>query len=571
MPPFYVLEDPSLMKSLIRGEPVPAALLHDLDILTARPLVLRTDGIGLPHEKREMLPRSEELRSSAAAEKWVTENFAATIRKLDIADLSIALIGHHFIPSVSSAWAGAEPGKRWVRIEALWGIPESLYWHAHDTLEVDAENANLAAPVPDNCAYPVRSRKRFKGTFIAPNEQGGWVHHETKKPDDWAPTIRSSQLVCEIAHTTRRICERVGKPVQVMWFVENHHDATRHRVLPWYHDVADNPNVPARAPRKKIRSSREINIKTAQDWDRLKQIVNQGTRVERVTVEPHDPEIVRSQTFAQELGAFACEHRIVVVLSGGILAHPFHALRRAGAEVECVDLFGADEERVEYNKVIRDKIPDQISTRGESSEVVRLSGDALVLALRRKLVEEAFEALDAAAGTDLVAELADVQEVVRAIASAIGITDEQLNEERLRKLRKRGGFDAGYMLLTTASPNSLLRSQSPDGLITSDGGGQERLISDPGQLPEKPLYKRPDHRTVGEGTEELLVVETEINRLGSLNERITFELPPELDARKLTSHIELTRTGGDLRAAVRLQAALRKGEGEGQLSFRFEE
>jgi predicted house-cleaning noncanonical NTP pyrophosphatase (MazG superfamily) len=571
MPPFYVLNDPAIMGDLIKGGPLPSSLIDDLNLLTAhRPLILRTEGIGLPPDKKEMLPRTEELRSGEAAAKWLFDSFGPEIRKLEIADKSIALIGHHFIPSVSSAWARGTPGKRWVRIEALWGIPESLYWHAHDTLEVDTEMANLAAPVLENCAYDVRSRQRFKGTFIAPDQDGAWVHHETKPPHDWAPTITSRQLICEIAHTTQRICEREGKPVLVMWFVENHPDATQHRVLPWYHSVIENPDTPVRAPRKKIRTSQEFNIRTEEDWIHLKDAVAAGVRVERITVEPHDPALVRSQTFAQELGSFAHLHGIVVVLSGGILAHAYHALRRAGAEVECVDLFGADEDRVEYNKVVRDKIPDQISNRGESFELVYLSGDALVLALRRKLVEEALETLDAVTGTDLIAELADVQEVVSAIAKAIGVPEKQLEEERLRKLKKRGAFDGGQMLLTTVSPYSIVRPASSDQLITGDAGVQVRTISDPLHLPHKALYKRPDHRNIGDGTEELLVIETELHLLGKLHESINFELPPHLDARKYTSCIELSRTGGELRAAVRLQTRLRKGEAEGQLSLEFE-
>ena len=64
---------------------------------------------------------------------------------------------------MASAWAGAEPGKRWVRIEALWGIPESLYWHSHDTFEVDTEKADLASGYDKEFEYPIRHRERFKG------------------------------------------------------------------------------------------------------------------------------------------------------------------------------------------------------------------------------------------------------------------------------------------------------------------------------------------------------------------------------------------------------------------------
>ena len=92
----------------------------------------------------------------------------------------------------------------------------------------------------------------------------------------------------------------------------------------------------------------------------------------------------------------------MIALSGGILSHAFHVLRRKGAQVECVDLYGTNEERVEYNKLVRDNVPDDIASRGERYETTKLSGDALLTALRRKLVEEAYEALDASSGTDLL-------------------------------------------------------------------------------------------------------------------------------------------------------------------------
>ena len=569
MPSFYVLEDQKELRSILQDGLVSPELSADLAALTNRPLVLRTDGLDLPPEKREMLPRSEELRTGEAAVDWLINEFRPTILRLGLADSMLALIGHHFIPSVASAWARAEPGKRWVRIEALWGIPESLYWHSHDTFEVDCENADLSAVVAGPCSYPVRSRARFKGTFIAPDAGGAWVHHQTVIPFDWSPTISSRQWLCEIAHTTRRICERLRKPVEVMWFVDTHPDATNHRLLPWYHSIPDNTDAPIGAPRKKIKSSQERYIRDRKDWSAFQEAVKTGIKVERVIVEPHDPELVRNPTFAEELGAVAHEHGIVVVLAGGILSHAYHALRRAGASVECIDLFGATEDKAEYNKLVRDKVPTQIADRGESFEIVRLQGEALMIALRRKLVEEALEALDANAGTDLIGELADVLEVVKAISKELHISGQQLEEERSRKLKKRGGFDEGYMLLTTASPHSLARPLSGDFLLAVVPDDQVRTISDPSAVPQKAVYKRPDHRNLSGVTEELLVVETELNRLGTLIESINFELPSNVDAREYTSSIELSRSGSELRAAVRLQSRKRKAESEVQSSFNF--
>ncbi len=570
MPPFYVLDHKQEITALLQEGKLSSGLVADLEQLTGRPLILRTDGANLPREKREMLPRSEELRTVEAAVDWLINKFSPTIRKLGLAESDIVLIGHHFIPSVASAWAGAEPGKRWVRIEALWGIPESLYWHSHDTFEVDVEKADLNTLFTRGSEYPVRARTRFKGTFIAPDSNGAWIHHQTKAPFDWAPTIKSKEWLFEIAHTTRRICEHLGQPVEVMWFVDIHPDATNHRVLPWYHSVPENTSVPVRAPRKKIRMSQERFVRDQKDWTDLQDAVKSGLRIERVVVEPNDPNLVRNLDFAEELGALAREHQIVVVLAGGILSHAYHALRRTGASVECIDLFGATEEKAEYNKLVRDNVPAQIADRGEHFEIVRLEGDALIDALRRKLVEEALEALDANAGTDLVGELADLQEVMRAITKAIRVSTQDLEEERQRKRKKRGGFEQGYLLLTTASPHSITPQVSSEILISVADSPKLRTISDSSNVPRKPVYKRPDRRTLPDGTEEMLVVETELNRLGTLQEAINFQLPPSLDARQYMLSIELTRSGGELRATMRLQLRQKKGHSEGQISFDFE-
>jgi len=71
-------------------------------------------------------------------------------------------------------------------------------------------------------------------------------------------------------------------------------------------------------------------------------------------------------------------------------------------------------------------------------------------------------------------------------------------------------------------------------------------------------------------TEELLVGETELNRLGILSESIIFELPSNVDAQQYTSSIELSRAGAELRAAVRLRSRRREGESDLQMAFSFD-
>jgi predicted house-cleaning noncanonical NTP pyrophosphatase (MazG superfamily) len=310
------------------------------------------------------------------------------------------------------------------------------------------------------------------------------------------------------------------------------------------------------APRNKLAVARDHTIEKRPDWQELKRQVIEGTHFERIVAKPTDPNLIRNREFTEELARFASEHKIVVELAGGVLSHAYYVLQRAGAQVECVDLFGADEDIVEYNKVVRDKIPDIIKGRGERVEVVRLSEDALLAGLRQKLVEEAYEALDANGGEELVAELADVQEVLNAIMGALEIKS-QVERERSEKFKRRGGFDGGFMLRKTSTPHSLYASGTQpkdEGLSILPKIEMQQVIVNPREIPTSGPYRRPDLRTVGQETEKLFTIETEVNKVGRAMETVAFDLPLGGDeVRGFTLSLEFTRRGAVIRGSVRLR------------------
>jgi predicted house-cleaning noncanonical NTP pyrophosphatase (MazG superfamily) len=273
-------------------------------------------------------------------------------------------------------------------------------------------------------------------------------------------------------------------------------------------------------------------------------------------LEPKDSDLLRNQEFAKELAKFAAENQIVIELAGGVLSHAYHILRREGAQVECIDLFGADEEKVEYNKLVRDKIPDVIARKGENVEVVRLKGEALLAALRQKLIEESFEALDARSGDELVSELADVLEVIAGICEALQIPVDQVEAERTEKRKRRGGFQRGIMLRRTSTPHSLAPEKptrtiaSPLSIEKIDEGAIEHASAIRSNRP----YVRPDLRNVDEQQEVLLTFETELNRINSAKHSTLFEMPiAENEVRKLRLFVELTRNRATLWSQVRLR------------------
>ena len=96
--------------------------------------------------------------------------------------------------------------------------------------------------------------------------------------------------------------------------------------------------------------------------------------------------------------------------------------------------------RFRVHKLIRDRLPAMMRAQGLAVFERRLDDDEHLAALREKRVEEALEARDATDG-DLVGELADVLEVVRALAEAHGSNHELDEQRRLETRNERGGFD----------------------------------------------------------------------------------------------------------------------------------
>ncbi|MFD4912805.1 hypothetical protein ACFWNR_06235 [Streptomyces virginiae] len=102
-------------------------------------------------------------------------------------------------------------------------------------------------------------------------------------------------------------------------------------------------------------------------------------------------------------------------------------------------------------KLIRDRIPEIAAARGQQLAVHVASLSETAELLVEKLAEEAAEVAAADSREDLLDELADVVEVVRALAAAACWTPEDLEAARLRKHAERGGFDR-RLVLTSPTP-----------------------------------------------------------------------------------------------------------------------
>ena len=102
----------------------------------------------------------------------------------------------------------------------------------------------------------------------------------------------------------------------------------------------------------------------------------------------------------------------------------------------------------EYNKLVRDRIPEIIHQAGRDCEVEVMSEAAYHQALRDKLIEEAQEAAEATS-QDLVKELADLYEVIDALCAAYQIERSSILAAQEKRRLERGGFDQRFRLLWT--------------------------------------------------------------------------------------------------------------------------
>lgn len=99
-----------------------------------------------------------------------------------------------------------------------------------------------------------------------------------------------------------------------------------------------------------------------------------------------------------------------------------------------------------YNKAIRDKIPEIISQSGNECNVKILSDEQFLKKLEEKLTEEVLEYRESKS----LEELADILEVINRILEIKGIPKEKLEEIRIMKKDERGGFDKNLFLIDTS-------------------------------------------------------------------------------------------------------------------------
>lgn len=99
---------------------------------------------------------------------------------------------------------------------------------------------------------------------------------------------------------------------------------------------------------------------------------------------------------------------------------------------------------VQYNKLVRDKIPEMIANQGEKANYRILDDGEYIRYLEQKLDEEVGEYHR----EKNLEELADILEVVFALSEDLGHSTEELMAVYREKHEKRGGFRDRIFLIS---------------------------------------------------------------------------------------------------------------------------
>ena len=99
---------------------------------------------------------------------------------------------------------------------------------------------------------------------------------------------------------------------------------------------------------------------------------------------------------------------------------------------------------IPQNKLVRDNIPDIIESNNQSAKTVILDDEKYTTALEKKLKEETREYLH----SKELMELADILEVVEALAKNQGSSFDEVLELKKQKQEKNGAFEKRIFLVS---------------------------------------------------------------------------------------------------------------------------
>src|SRR5688572_25543459 len=104
------------------------------------------------------------------------------------------------------------------------------------------------------------------------------------------------------------------------------------------------------------------------------------------------------------------------------------------------------------NKLVRDKIVAIMESHGSKLYSFSLNDQDFNKQLKIKLQEEAAEVLHAQTPQELIEELADVLEIIHALAKLHNISDQDLSKAQEQKRNEKGGYNDRIFLTFAEHP-----------------------------------------------------------------------------------------------------------------------
>lgn len=446
----YILEDSRIIEKLGNNE-IDDDLRKDIEYLLSYPILIRMD---VQRADNILLPRTETLFTIDQAFKFLSLN-ARKFFENGLGPDEFCFLIHRFIISKSCALSFSKPNIQKARIDSTWGIIEGLYYHPHDSFEVNLMTS------PGSIVRQIRC----KTEYLDVDNSGKWFSKKAGIKWDWAESLTKEQILA-IAEYNVKIADHLDSAVTVMYFVDVEHSTGYPTILPWFYTTDEVTESSEKFTDIIFSENREV-IQTENDFIELKRKWDHIKNPKITFKLKLEPGILRDKVVIENIGEYAKEKNIPIELEGSILSHTYYILRKIGARVKCSDYFEPKYKKQKFYKLVRDKIPINIELKGEKARIVKIDSNELLRFLKSKAIEEAYEFYWEKEEDKIIEELADIYEVIRAACKVFGITMVELEKIADKKIEKKGGFETGILLVDTTE-SSLID--------VIDGRGESLLI-----------------------------------------------------------------------------------------------
>jgi predicted house-cleaning noncanonical NTP pyrophosphatase (MazG superfamily) len=386
---------------------------------------------------------------------------AEAFARQGLPDHDLAFLPAYLVPARASVMAHARPGAQRTQVDALWGFPDGVGLLPHDSWFHDVVRDRLTEHVT------------YKGVCLTYDEASGWEFAPVPEPFDWGHVLNNEE-VRTASSWARRLADHRQCEVQLMVLARIDGQRGPSAMMPWHFTDHEVPG--ADAPVRSVPGSRILLISRPADIPSAIPQDIVGLHLRPAIDTRRDPD------FLTKVGEAAASAGVPIYFEGSVLGHPFYLLRAAGAPVVPVGGADPESEPYDYNKLVRDRIPEIARRSGSSVRVLHAAAAEADVLLRHKVLEEAFEIFKAD-DDGLVGELADLYEVLAALQAHTGISDDQVAAAREKKAAARGTFSTLAYLEASGSGIRVGSGRSSTSLF----GEPSTDATSPPQSSESPL------------------------------------------------------------------------------------